>query len=113
MTHGEPSFLEIGSTDAARGRAFYQALFGWTFTSQDNGFAANLATTGIGVHGDDPTPSIVVYFGVDDIDAAVARVRALGGTAPPPGAETAGFGRFVECRDDQGVKFGLRQPPKP
>jgi len=26
-------------------------------------------------------------------------------------AENAAFGPWVECRDDQGVRFGLRQPP--
>jgi len=36
-------------------------------------------------------------------------VRAAGGTAPDPGPAEPEFGRFVECRDDQGVRFGLRQ----
>lgn len=28
---GEVSFIELGVADAKRGRAFYEALFGWKF----------------------------------------------------------------------------------
>jgi uncharacterized protein len=46
---------------------------------------------------------------VEDIEAAVKRVRELGGTADEPGLAETG-GRFASCRDDQGVEFGLHQP---
>jgi predicted enzyme related to lactoylglutathione lyase len=52
---------------------------------------------------------VVVYFRVDDIEAAVRRVRELGGEADDPGLAETG-GRFVSCRDDQGLAFGLHQP---
>jgi len=34
---GEPSWFEIGSDDAAKGQAFYGALFGWTFEAAGEG----------------------------------------------------------------------------
>ena len=51
-----------------------------------------------------------------DLDAAVDRVRELGGSVEQMdlggGEETqATFGRFQFCRDDQGSPFGLHQPP--
>ena len=48
---------------------------------------------------------------VNDLDSAVAKVAELGGrTVSEVHAENAVFGRWVECQDDQGVRFGLRQP---
>jgi predicted enzyme related to lactoylglutathione lyase len=111
---GEPSFIEIGVPSGSRARDFYQQLFGWTSRpmGKDN-FAMESPTVGVGVHAGDPDACMVVYFAVSDIDAAVARLRELGGQADEPGPETEGFGRFVECRDPQNVRFGLRQaPPK-
>lgn len=37
-------------------------------------------------------------------------MRELGGTASDPGANEAGFGRFSQCIDPQGVRFGLHEP---
>ena len=48
------------------------------------------------------------YFGVDDINAGVARVRELGGEAgdamPVPN-----MGWFSTCKDPHGNEFGLWQ----
>ena len=46
-------------------------------------------------------------FRVDDIAAAVERVRSAGGTAGEPMHE--GYGIHAECADDQGVQFYLGQ----
>ena len=50
------------------------------------------------------------------MDAALDRVRELGGTVEEMDVEgdeasTARFGRFKLCKDDQGSAFGLHQPP--
>jgi uncharacterized protein len=57
-----------------------------------------------------------VFFAVDDMEAALGRVREFGGSVEEMDGEgdeesTAKFGRFKLCRDDQGSPFGLRQPP--
>jgi uncharacterized protein len=116
---GELSFFELGVEDVERGRAFYEGLFGWRFETGPSGRGFTIATPNVpgGIHGGDPGASPYVFFEVEDIDAALERVRELGGTAEEVDAggedeETvARFGRFKLCRDDQGSSFGLRQPP--
>ena len=70
------------------------------------------------MHGGDAGASVYAFFGVDDMDAAIERVRELGGTIEDTDvgddeASVARFGRFKLCRDDQGSPFGLHQPPAP
>lgn len=106
------TFLEIGTGDAGVTRAFMANLFGWPFHPTKEGgpgwFDAPPAM--IGLHGDDPDRGITVYFRVDDIEAAAARVTELGGQAETPGPAHPGFGRFCRCTDPEGVPFGLHQP---
>ncbi|MEV0116410.1 VOC family protein [Streptomyces sp. NPDC050844] len=115
---GEPSFFEIGVEDPERGRAFYGELLGWSFVPGPSGHGYVIDTPGVpgGMHGDDPGASPYLFFKVDDLDTALARVIKLGGTVEAPiGADSeesdAAFGRFRLCRDDQGSVFGLHQPP--
>jgi uncharacterized protein len=116
---GELSFFEIGVGDADRARAFYGALFGWEFGDPPSGKGAVIETGNVpgGIHGGDPGASPYLFFRVDDIEAAAARVRELGGEAEKlPGADesdedVAEFGRCRLCRDDQGSSFGLHEPP--
>jgi uncharacterized protein len=107
---GEPTHFEVGVRDAARARAFYGDLLGWSFETT-TGENAWIRTPGVhgGLHDQDADSTIVVYFSVPDIEAAVRRVRELGGEAKEPGPPDPG-GRFTTCRDDQGVEFGLHQP---
>jgi predicted enzyme related to lactoylglutathione lyase len=51
---------------------------------------------------------VQLSFRVDDIAAAVARVRAAGGQADDP--QRRAFGLLAECADDQGATFRLWQP---
>jgi predicted enzyme related to lactoylglutathione lyase len=116
---GEISFFELGLGDPDRARAFYGELFGWTFEpgpSDGGGFAITAPGTPGGVHGGDPGAGPYVFFRVDDMGTAVAKVRELGGTVDEqePGGDdesAARFGRFRLCRDDQGSSFGLHEPP--
>lgn len=111
--HGAPSHFEMGVPDAARAKAFYGPLLGWTFHPMGSGEEGWIETPGVrgGLHENDPSARILTYFTVPDIDAAARTVRELGGEPGTPSQETPGFGRFAECRDDQGVPFGLHQPP--
>ena len=116
---GEPTFFELGVQDAERARAFYAALFGWSMEPGPSGQGFTIATPTVpgGLHGGDPKASPYLFFAVDDMDAAVDRVRELGGTvdddahAEGDEASVARFGRFRICRDDQGSPFGLHVPP--
>ncbi len=107
---GEPAFFEIGVPDAKRAKAFYGQLLQWTFHPMGDGDQAWVETPTIrgGLHDQDPERRIDIFFAVPDIAAAI---RELGGQAADPGPEESGFGRFAFCQDDQGVRFGLHQPP--
>ena len=117
---GEPAFFEIGVEDPERGKAFYGALFGWDFTPGPSGEGGSMiGTPGIpgGLHSGDKAAVPYLFFRVEDLDAALARVRELGGSADATelGQEesAAEYGRFKLCTDDQGSAFGLYQPPAP
>lgn len=114
----ELAFFEIGVEDTERGRAFYEGLFGWTFQTGPSGEGFTIAAPNVpgGMHGGDRGAAPYVFFRVDDIEAALDRVRELGGTVEDMEVEggeesVAKFGRFKLCRDDQGSSFGLHQPP--
>jgi predicted enzyme related to lactoylglutathione lyase len=51
---------------------------------------------------------VQLSYRVDDIAAAVERVRAAGGHADGP--ERMPYGLIAECVDDQGATFRLWQP---
>ncbi|MGH2751918.1 MAG: VOC family protein [Actinomycetota bacterium] len=115
---GEPAFFEIGVEDADRGRAFYAGLFDWKFEPgpSGNGFVITAPKIAGGMHGGDAGAPPYLFFEVDDMEAAIARVRALGGEVEEADVEgdqdsIARFGRFKLCRDDQGSPFGLHQRP--
>jgi predicted enzyme related to lactoylglutathione lyase len=99
------SFLEIGSGNVGASRKFFGAVFGWPL-HDDAWFQT--PSLKAGTHGDSATPQIYVYFNVSDLDAAAALVREAGGEASAP-VDEPGFGRFVNCRDPGGIRFGLHQ----
>jgi len=114
---GEPAFFELGVEDYEKGKAFYGALFGWDFTpGPDHGY--EISTPGLpgGIHGGDKGSAPYLFFLVEDIDAAAAKVQDLGGEivdmdVSGDEAQQAESGRFKLCRDDQGSPFGLHQRP--
>ena len=117
---GEPSFFEIGVGDVERAKVFYGELFGWELEPGPSGGAV-ITTPGLpgGMHGGDEGASPYLFFKVDDLDGAIAKVRELGGEADVmPGSEDSEaetisqFGRFALCKDDQGSAFGLHVPPQ-
>jgi predicted enzyme related to lactoylglutathione lyase len=109
--HGAPSYIELCVEDADKARSFYGALLGWTVEGDAGPGQASTGGLGIGIHDRDPSSLLEVFFTVQDLESAVARVVELGGeTVSEVHAENPAFGSWVECRDDQGVRFGLRQP---
>lgn len=104
-------YFTLDTHDVTRARAFYGALFGWTFDDAASHDAyAHVA-------GSQPPCGITkveraagfthLYFRVDDIQAACARVIELGGKAAVPSESPSGLSAVVS--DDQGVSFSLWQ----
>ena len=53
-----------------------------------------------------------IYWEVDDVDAAVAKVKALGGSVVTDAVDTP-YGRLATVADPAGAQFKLRTPPAP
>ncbi len=105
----ELGYLTIPVREIARAKTFYGALFGWRFAADADDRYAHVENTRLplGLVADGPGPVANLYFRVDDIAAAVARVRELGGRADEPQQSPSGLGAL--CRDDGGTAFSLWQ----
>jgi uncharacterized protein len=110
---GNVVHYEISATDVDRAQGFWSGLFGWQFgeSAMPEG-EYRMAQTGeqsgaaLSSHGEPGHPT--VYFDVDDIDAAIARVRELGGNADDK-QPVPQFGWFTACQDTEGNAFSLWQ----
>ncbi len=105
-------YFTIDTADIDKARAFYGALFGWTFDeAQSHPNYAHVA-------GGEPSFGFTkverarnnehLYFRVDDVDSLCERVVELGGKAAVPSDSESGRTAVVE--DDQGVSLSLWQP---
>jgi predicted enzyme related to lactoylglutathione lyase len=101
--HGELGYVTVRVPDLARARRFYGSVLGWTFEQ-----GADRRPPKVAVWGDVDAPAVDLLFRVDDLDAALQRVRAGGGHAGEPTREP--FGRVARCADDQGAPFQLWEP---
>jgi predicted enzyme related to lactoylglutathione lyase len=106
----EVSFIEIGVSDPSKSRPFLEQMFGWKFHPFGPGAEGWFQTPSFkaGMHGGDPDFGFLVFFGVPDLEKAIADVNRLGGATEVP-TDELGFGRFCICRDPQGLRFGLHQ----
>jgi predicted enzyme related to lactoylglutathione lyase len=113
----EPSpavLVEFPSDDPERARSFWSAVLAIRLDpreeSEGRGWQTHGASPALGIHerGSGPGDRFsLVYFGVDDLQAALDRVRSAGGEVIHPGA------RWAICRDSEGSPFGLSQRPQP
>ena len=103
--------VEVPAEDADRAQSFYGSLLGWQMQNVMPEFDYRMADLGDG-QGAAVYPSeergLRVYFGVDDIDAEVARARELGGQADDK-QPVPGIGWFSGCTDPEGNRFFLWQ----
>ena len=96
--------------DAHRAKEFYEAVLQVPFSSGHPGaWRTDETRPPLGIlSSQGAEPEVQLSYRVDDIAAAVERVRAAGGHADEPGRRP--FGLFAECVDDQGATFRLWQP---
>ncbi|GAA2417759.1 VOC family protein [Actinomadura vinacea] len=108
---GEISYVTLEVPDSARARAFFGTVLDWRFIPGrvPDGWSVQIDQGEVhpmtGMHGGHDRPTVVPVYAVDDIDAAVSRVRAAGGTASDP--ERRPYGTLAECVDNQGSRFYL------
>lgn len=116
---GGIAWNELNTRDLDAAKAFYGAVFGWTFEDQDMGEMGSYTTINLG---DGPVGGMLdmagrgvpeqvpahwqVYFGVEDTDAAVAGVRERGGNVMVEPIDIPA-GRFAILLDPHGASFAV------
>ncbi len=106
---GDVAYITMEVPDAERARAFYGSVLGWRFTPgrAPGGWNVEDVQPMTGMTGGHEPATVVPMYRVDDVDAAVERVRGMGGTASHPQAQP--YGITAVCTDDQGTRFYLGQ----
>jgi predicted enzyme related to lactoylglutathione lyase len=102
------TWFEIPATDTSKARDFYGRLFGWQFQPYEGQDYHMTYDASGAINGAAENAGTIVFFGADDIDAALARVRELGGEAGEK-QEIPGFSWAAYCKDLQGNNFGLSE----
>jgi uncharacterized protein len=117
---GRVGWHELLAADLDKEGAFYCALFGWQKTDTDDHLMDAYLRFSAGGHAiggafrkspQEPVPFWLLYFNVDDLDAAVQRVRAGGGKAFRSDEELPGGLSVAHCADPQGAAFALQGKP--
>ena len=108
MPLARASLIEFPADDPERARRFWSGVLGLELEprrdGEGEGWQTHTGAPAVGVHarGRGPGDSFSLpYFEVSDMDAAVQRVEALGGSVIHPG------GPWSICRDSEGSPFGL------
>ena len=101
-------WFEVPAGDTARARSFYGDLFGWQFQPYEGQDYHMTYEAGGAIFAAPEQTGPIVYFGVEDLDAAIERVRELGGDAGEK-QEIPGVGFYAECTDTEGNPIGLYQ----
>jgi predicted enzyme related to lactoylglutathione lyase len=107
---GDVANVTILAPDTGRAKEFYEAVLQVPFSSGHPGaWRTDQTTPPLGIlpsHGAEP--EVQLSYRVDDLAAAVERVRTAGGHADEP--ERKPYGLIADCVDDQGATFRLWQP---
>ena len=105
--------VEFPAKDVDRAESFWEGLGGWSIESagmegldyrmfQDDGWGGAVYPQM------EDEGGTTIYFGSDDIDADLAKVRELGGTADDK-QPIPHVGWFARCKDTEGNSFSLFQ----
>ncbi len=107
---GDVANVTLLAPDAQRATEFYQAVLEVPFSSGHPGaWRTEETSPPLSIFSSrGAPPEVQLSFRVDDIAAAIDRIRAAGGRADEP--ELRPFGLLAACVDDQGATFRLWQP---
>lgn len=115
---GDVSWHELATTDHEAAFGFYGALFGWQKAeAMDMGEGGMYQMYGVGgaplggmynKTADMPGPPAWLYYiKVDDVNAGVEKVKALGGQVLNGPMEVPGGDLVAQCMDPQGAAFAI------
>lgn len=113
---GTPIWYELMTDAPDAAQEFYAGVMGWTFQSPPGGMERDYRTftatddeaVGGVMHIPDGAPfgpTWAVYFGVDDVDATVEKLKLLGGSVYMEPQDIPDVGRFAFVSDPQGASF--------
>ena len=114
---GHVGWHELLAEDWAKSFAFYSETLGWRKANNEisqgeiyQPFSAGGLTVGgiLTRHPSDPSPFWLLYFNVEDIDAAAERVKAGGGQVFLNPQELPGGISIARCSDPNGAAFALQ-----
>ncbi len=110
LRQGDVANVAMLARDPDRAKTFYEAVLRVPFASLHPGAWRTEETKPplAILSSQDAQPEVILSYRVDDIAAAVERVRAAGGHADEPDRKP--YGLLAECTDDQGTTFRLWQP---
>ena len=110
LRQGDVANVTMMARDAHRAREFYEAVLRVPFSSGHPGAwrTEEISPPLSILSSQGSEPGVQLSYRVDDIAAAVERVRVAGGRADEPVRRA--FGLLAECVDDQGATFRLWQP---
>lgn len=115
-------WYELSTTDHAAAFKFYAHVLGWTMAksefASEQYMIANAGDFNVGGLTTLPPeasaagmpPGWLMYLGVDDADAAVARITKAGGKLINPPMDIPGVGRFAVVADPHGAAFMIMKP---
>ena len=121
---GTPSWFELFTRDHPAALAFYRGVFGWQFETvgdtdefhysvmknpEGEGELAGVMDASAFLEAG-AASHWSVYWHVDDMDAGLAKVEALGGSVVA-GRQDTPYGVLAVARDPAGAVFKLRTPP--
>ena len=114
--------FELPAENPERAMAFYSQVFGWEFHKWDGPMEYWLVKTGpeeaFGINGglaahDPQFPKAPInVIDVEEIDVAIAAVKAAGGTITMEKHEIPGVGWLAYFTDTEGIISGIMQPLK-
>ena len=111
---GEAMYFTFQVPDAEPAKTFYGAVLGWQFSAGSTAEAWRFTGTGLPDGGLWGGPGRQVgwklMYAVDDLEAALTRVREQGGQAGE--VEQHPYGTTADCTDNQGIEFYLWEQPR-
>ena len=105
------NYLELPVRDVPALKAFYSAVFGWSFTDFGPDYASTMTgDTDVGLNGDaaQATAQLLPVIQVDDLEATEADIRGAGGEITLPIFSFPG-GRRFHFRDPAGHELATMQ----
>jgi predicted enzyme related to lactoylglutathione lyase len=122
---GAPSWFELMTRDYDEALSFYRTVYRWETDVVGDSDEFRYATVrnadaegevaGImdasGFLPEGVPSNWKVYWEVDDVDASIEKVTALGGSVVMPAQDTP-YGRLTQVADPAGAQFNLRKAPQ-